>query len=57
MVSTEDPIMQEYVILLKTVIHGHFCQKWGCIAIGHRLEAHLPYPTYLTKKWSPPGIQ
>ena len=24
------------------VVHVYFRQKWGCVAIDHRLEAHTP---------------
>jgi hypothetical protein len=31
---------------LKMGIHGYFEQKWGCVNIDHRPEAHTPHPTY-----------
>jgi hypothetical protein len=26
----------------------YFREKWGCVAIDHRPEAHTPHPTYVS---------
>jgi hypothetical protein len=30
------------------IVHCYFRQKWGCVAINHRPEAHTPHPTYVS---------